>query len=162
MFLLLLLQVVSSDAVGSLADQGGEGRRDDTTTIMAQIPPICTVDTDSAEIGIDPQRSGEQSVGTITYTCNAIGGFTRRITSANNGSLRRGAQDIAYFISQTGTGALELPRTRLTSPVVSDIPASAVLTTGSSEQVKIEVPTPTLELLAGEYRDTVSIEISPN
>jgi hypothetical protein len=101
-------------------------------------------------------------VGHLSYTCNSQNGFTRRISSANNGRLLRGSLGIPYFISQSGDGSLAMSRVQLTGPVVTQVEASELLSIGSGGVLKVDVPQLPARLLAGEYRDIVSIDITPN
>lgn len=163
MSIFFVLQLISTDPqIGTVADNMTVQGRSDTTLFYAQIAPVCSVSASSAEAEIDVSSRGEQTIGEVDYRCNSANGFTRRISSANNGQLRRGSQGIPYYVSQSGDGALAISRVQLTQPVVDQVPASALLTVGSSGFFKVEVPNLPRGLLAGEYRDTVSIEITGN
>lgn len=148
--------------VGTFADNLERQTVVDTTFIYAQIQPVCAVDTSQSEAIVDLSIRSEQTVSSVTYTCNSVDGFTRQISSENAGVLRRGSQGIAYFLSQSGDGPLALARTRLTSPVIDAVPATAALTNGSGGFFKVDVPTLQRDLLAGEYRDTITVAITPN
>lgn len=159
---LIAQQAATEVKVGSLADNMQFGRTVDSTVIYAQVVPVCTVEAEQADALIDLTTRSDQVVGGITYTCNALGGFTRRVTSLNGGALRRGGQGIDYFLSQSGDGELAIPRTRLTSPLLGEVHAFPALTAGAGGLLSVQIPSVAPDLLAGEYRDTVTIEITPN
>lgn len=163
MLILAILQMVSANAeIGTAADNMSAKARSDVTLIYAQITPVCTVEASSADAEVDLTSRTEQTLGKIDYRCNSANGFTRRISSENNGQLRRGGQGIPYFVSQSGDAGVAMPRVQLTTPVVDQVGGSALMTNGSSGFFKVEVPSLPRGLIAGEYRDTVSIEITPN
>lgn len=162
MFVLALAaQFPVINPAGTVADNGAPVQTVDTTFIFAPIPTICAVDAQQSEAQLSV-APGQQVIGAITYICNVPGGFTRRVTSLNGGSLRRGAQGIDYLISQTGDAELAFPPTRLDGPLVGDVPAFAALTVGTTGELSVEIPTVAPDLLAGDYRDTVTFEITPN
>lgn len=160
--LLMALAIEGQADVGSLPDLLVGQRTSGLTFVRATVEPVCSVDISSADTVIDLATREQQTVSTVTYTCNALSGFTRRISSANSGSLRRGDQGIDYFLSQTGDGSLAISRVQLTSPVVDSVSASSTLVEGASGSLQVDVPVLAGDLFAGEYQDTVSIEITPN
>lgn len=162
MLLAILAPVLAYADVGSLSDNMYGGKTVDITLFYAQIVPVCTVDTLQGEAAVDLSTRADQVIGGITYTCNASGGFTRRVISLNSGSLRRGSQSIAYLISQTGDRGLAIPQTQLTAPRIDDVAAFGALTVGSAGTLSVQIPSLARDLLAGEYRDTVTFEITPH
>ncbi|QNE32427.1 hypothetical protein F1C10_11045 [Sphingomonas sp. NBWT7] len=152
--------------VGTFADnvgsQFGAQRSTDTTVIFTQIQPVCTIETRAGEILVSVTDQGAQSLADVNYRCNSPNGFTRRISSENGGELRRGNQGIPYFLSQSGDATLAFAPVQLTTPVTDGVTSSAALSVGSSGFLKVEVPQVPQGLIAGEYRDLISIEITPN
>jgi hypothetical protein len=134
----------------------------DVTHVSGVVASICTVETENPTAAVDIRAQAAQDVTDVVYTCNSPEGFTRRISSQNGGALVRGTQGVAYLISQTGGESLAFAPVSLSGPVVTEVAASAALTSGTSGMLRVSVPSIPSGLLAGEYVDTVTIEIVPN
>ncbi len=134
---------------------------EDATIIYGVLPTVCTVETESSTVTVQ-LTSGQQDVTNVLYTCNSINGFARRIFSANSGALMRNGQAIPYLISQTGSGDLAFAPVNLSTELSDDVAPFAELTIGSSGRLRLEIPSIPPGLLAGQYVDTVTIEITPN
>lgn len=133
----------------------------DITHIAGTIPTICSVEAVSSTVQV--QLSGQaQDITDVIYTCNSAEGITRRISSLNSGRLLRGLQGIPYLISQDGNTDLAFAPVSLSGPVVTDLPPSEALTNGTTGLLRLSIPTIPQGLVAGEYVDTVTIEIVPN
>lgn len=132
-----------------------------TTVIWGTIDPVCTVETErplaTVRLGNDVQ-----DVSNIVYTCNNLNGFTRRVSSENGGALVRGTQGIPYLLSQSGFADLAFAPVSLQSMQTDEVAIFPELTIGSGGVLRIEIPAIPPRLLAGEYIDTVTIEITPN
>lgn len=161
-YALLLQAAMGSAEIGTVADNIQGQASQDTAYVYAQIEPVCSVETSATEAVVDLSTRSPQTVSLVIYTCNSVEGFVRQISSENAGVLRRGSQSIVYFLAQTGDGPLAITRTQLASPVITAVPASAALTNGSGGIFQVDVPSLRRDLLAGEYRDTITVAITPN
>lgn len=135
----------------------------DATEIRVEQLPSCTVigrGLAQGRVEIDLTTTSAQLIGSLTYVCNNAEGFTRRILSANGGSLRRGSGRIPYVLSHGGASPVALSPTPLTAPVTSHISPFGLIATGESGDVRVSVTASTSGLLAGAYEDTVTIEVS--
>ena len=132
-----------------------------TTVIYGIVPSVCTIEL-GAPSAMLQLETGPQALTSVDYTCNSPNGLTRRISSQNGGVLRRGGQAIPYLISQSGTGALSVGSTSLGGPYSDQVPAFDQLVVGSGGTLSAEIPAVPAGLLAGDYTDTVTIEITPN
>ena len=137
------------------------GQSSATTVIYGTVPTVCTVDLGAASAMLQLE-TGPQALTSVEYTCNSPNGFTRRISSQNGGALRRGTQAIPYLISQSGSGALAVGSTSLGGPYSDQVPAFDQLVVGSGGTLSAEIPAVPAGLFAGDYTDTVTIEITPN
>lgn len=131
------------------------------TLIYGEVAPVCTVEAADPVVTVQ-MATGRQDVTNILYTCNHVDGFTRRVSSDNGGALVRGAQSVSYLLSQSGTGDLAFAPILLQGMRTDDVATFPELATGSSGVLRIEIPEISPSLLAGEYVDTVTIEITPN
>lgn len=131
------------------------------TIIYGTVVPVCTVETDTP-LAIVQLGTGAQDVSNITYTCNNLNGFTRRVSSENGGALVRGAQGVPYLLSQSGTTDLAFAPINLQNLRSDEVATFPELAIGSSGVLRVEIPAIPPRLLAGEYVDTVTIEITPN
>ncbi|QNA82975.1 hypothetical protein G4G27_02305 [Sphingomonas sp. So64.6b] len=132
-----------------------------TTVIYGVLAPVCTVEiaTPAAVVSLDIR--GAQSITPVTYHCNDVNGFTRQVSSQNGGALVRGTQRIGYRISQDGDAEIAIADASLAAPIVSTVGGSASVT-GTSGMLSITVPVVPERLLAGDYTDVITIEITPN
>jgi hypothetical protein len=137
-------------------------RASDSTLVSAVISPVCTVETLTSEAVVQLASGVDQGVTTVSYMCNSAGGFTRRVVSSNAGSLMRGTQRIPYSVSEGGDSRLAFPPVHLEAPLVTQVAAFRELTLGARDLLSISLPGIPFGLLAGEYSDTITIEIAPN
>lgn len=142
--------------------QNASTQDSDSTLIFAVVRPICMVETARSEAVVQLVGGVSQAVTTVSYTCNGASGFTRRVTSRNAGSLLRGRQRIPYRVSESGDARLAYGPIRLVSPLVTQIAAFPQLTLGAHDFLSVTLPSIPAGLLAGEYSDTITIEIAPN
>lgn len=134
---------------------------EDTTILYGEVPPVCTVEAETP-VALVQLAPGAQDVTNVVYTCNSTQGFSRRVSSQNGGAMMRGAQGIPYLVSQTGTGDLAFPSVSLQTLRTDDVATFPELAIGSSGILRVEVPAVPSGLLAGDYIDTITIEITPN
>jgi hypothetical protein len=147
---------------GAASAQNLSSRDSDETLISGVISPVCTVEILTAEATVDVAVRASQAVTAITYTCNSVGGITRTVTSQNAGSLVRGNQAIPYLLSEDGRSGLAFQPVRLAAPLVTQVASFPQLTRGAQDMLSVAVPSLPPRLLAGEYSDTITIEIAPN
>ena len=113
--------------------------------------------------------------GSATYRCNSPVGFTRTISSANNGRLVRtgsngdASNSIAFTISHGGGSGLGLPATGLTTPIATNLGNGFL--SGQTGSVSFQVNgvfntnsnannAPGTTVFAGTYTDTVTISLT--
>lgn len=116
---------------------------------------------DSTEI-INLNSTSEQSVGSVTYTCNNAGGFTRTISSANAGRLMNGNNSIDYKVSHGGGNGLAFGAEKLSSAKRTNHNGSNAFANGQTGSLKVQVPSLPSGLTAGNYSDTITIAIAAN
>ncbi|WP_162997997.1 MULTISPECIES: hypothetical protein [Brevundimonas] len=159
----LLLATAAAPALAQQADVGAGANMATSGTIemRATTPEVCTVVSGVAEVTtVDLTTTSGQVLGDLTYVCNSISGFSRRIFSENNGALVRGDDRIAYRFAHGGAAPLALAPTELSSPVTTAVAPFGAITVGESGPVSVYMPGSTTGLLAGAYEDTVTVEIT--
>ncbi|MFJ6023064.1 hypothetical protein ACIQC9_00530 [Brevundimonas sp. NPDC092305] len=123
----------------------------ETCTVVSAVPDVTTVDL---------ALSSAQRLGEITYICNSVAGFSRRIASENGGALVRGSDRIPYRFAHGGASPLAFAPTELTSPVTTTVAPFGAITVGETAPVSVFMPGSITGLLAGAYEDTVTVEIT--
>lgn len=129
--------------------------------IYGTIAPLCAVEVALPSALVDLDARGTQPVTAIVYHCNNVNGFRRQVTSLNEGALVWGGQRVTYSVSQDGESAIAIPPTILSSPFFTNVSSDAAIT-GTSGMLSVSVPDRPAQLLAGDYTDTITIEITPN
>lgn len=132
--------------------------------VQGEVPLVCqaTNNSISATETIDLTSTSEQTLGSITYTCNNPGGFTRTISSANNGALVNGSQSVSYQVAHTGGSGLNFNAKQLTAPETTNIGGSSSLANGQTGALRVTVPSLPTGLLAGVYSDTITVSVTAN
>lgn len=138
----------------------------DGTVLAIDFDTLSSTDT-AAQV----TRSG----GSVTYICNDVDGFTRTITSANDGYMTLGGtataasnRRIRYTVQSGGGSGLSFVETQLTAPITGNFGAmlngqtggltfrangvSQLDPSGSGSQVTT--------VFAGDYSDVVTIAIA--
>lgn len=154
----LIGMILSAPAVAQSGESAGSTS---TTLIYGTVMPVCSVEAARTSVQVE-LTLGQQDVTALTYTCNDMDGFTRRISSGNGGSLARNGSRIAYRLSQGGSNEIRFSNIDLTTPSQNVVSFYPELTSGSSGILRIELPSIPPQLLAGDYSDIVTIEITPN
>lgn len=123
--------------------------------------------TDPRAIAITP--GAVTAGGSITYACNAANGFTRTISSANNGNLRRNGNltgagnEVAYTIQHGGGSGLAIAAgTSLASPITTSLGGSTAFITGQTGSFNATLPASLPPLFAGSYSDVITVAVTPN
>lgn len=176
-------------AVGLPAVPGTAVAQTVTLNVNAQVPQICgTYNTEGQVVPVDfgaladilPTQFVQRSAGDITYRCNVAAGFTRTVTSQNNGWLTLGGQAttsstrrIRFTMQQQGADGFSY--TQLTSPRVRtlvDAPRSRRYLNGQTAVIGFRAygvrgpatnaGPPSTTVFAGTYRDTVTLSITAN
>jgi len=111
---------------------------------------------------INLNTSANQKLGLIYYKCKNPNGFTRTITSQNNGQLKNGAQGIDYLVSHTGWPYIDFGPTQLTTPKVTSVPGSWWFCLGVLGKMKVSIPSLPNDLMAGTYSDTITVAVAGN
>lgn len=157
-----------------------------TYNLNAQVAPTCgvynsggsTIPVEFGELASVPSSSTvDVAAGEATYRCNSVNGFTRTITSQNNGYLTLGgtattddARRIRFNMAHSGNLGLSFSAQQLTSPVSSTFGGSTAFLAGETGNVSFQAfgvqgaaggnGAPGTTVYAGNYRDTVTITVT--
>ncbi len=156
--------------------------------LSAQVAPICgvyssvgtTINVDFGSLA-DVATTATVSVGagSATYRCNTTTGFTRTITSQNNGFLTLdgnpttdNARRIRFNMAHSGGSGLTFPVQQLTAPLSRSFPGNPTWMSGQTGAVTFQAfgvraapssnGTSGTTVVAGNYRDTVTITVTAN
>lgn len=153
-----------------------------TYNLNAQVAPTCgvfnasgsTIPVDFGQLATVPSSSTvDVAAGEATYRCNSANGFTRTITSQNNGFLTLdgqattdNARRIRFNMAHTGNSGIAFTAQQLTTPVSATFSGSAAFLAGETGNVSFQAfgaqgATGTT-VFAGNYRDTVTITVTAN
>ncbi len=114
----------------------------------------------------------------LTYACNEPSGFSRVISSANNGKLQRlggpltEENQIRYTVTHTGTEGIEFSSRELTAPIETELTGNFLVGVPGNisfaadgvliEQGEVLGSISQTSVFAGVYTDTVTISITSN
>lgn len=159
-----------------------------TYNLNAQVAPVCgvynstgtSIDVDFGALASVPSdTSVNVPAGSATYRCNSTAGFTRTVTSQNNGFMTRDgiattdeARRIAFTITHGGGNGLGFGATQLATPLSNSFNASSAFLEGQTGGVSFQafgVQTAPggndsigTTVFAGDYQDTVTITVTAN
>lgn len=162
MKLLLLTGCLATFAASGAQAQARWPGAIDTTVIAGATSPVCTVETSSPTVTVRLDTRAQQQVTDVRYTCNTPGGFIRTISSANHGRLQRGDLGIRYRLSGAGADAIAFAPIDLDSAFVSTVASYPSLARGDTGMLSLSIAATPTRLLAGEYTDTITIDVTPN
>jgi type 1 fimbria pilin len=154
--------------------------------VQADVDEYCTISSDSGQtLTVDRGTLNSIPVGQwtntesqggqpLTYRCNAAGGFTRTVSSQNNGFLHRdgtsggAGNEIRWeFRSGGGSGLNALPWVHLVSDLSTTVPASrAVEFLGNGQRYTSNYRVEGVQqgagtsVFAGDYSDVVTITVA--
>lgn len=157
-----------------------------TYNLNAQVAPSCgvynsggsTIPVEFGELAAVPASTTvDVAAGEATYRCNSATGFTRTITSQNNGFLTLGGQPtndnarrIRFNMAHTGNSGLSFTAQQLSAPVSSTFGGSTAFLAGETGNVSFQAfgvqgaaggnGAPGTTVYAGNYRDTVTITVT--
>lgn len=161
-----------------------------TFALTAEVDPICEANTsrgDNIEINlgilsqtpVGTEVQGDEDVE-ISYICNDPDGFTRTLSSQNNGVLVRTGSDggtgneIPYFVEAEGGNGLNFSRLQLNSPLTGTYAGSndflngvlgtlTVTTFGVLEQNVGGINgADRTTVFAGQYTDVITLSVTAN
>lgn len=156
--------------------------------MTAQVDPVCGVYSSAGTVIdvnfgalADVANTATVSVGagSATYRCNGRTGFTRTITSQNNGWLTLDgnattdtSRRIRFNIQHGGGSGLSFPAQQLTAPLNRNFPGNSTWLLGQTGGITFQAfgvrGAPAANgvsgttVLAGNYRDTVTITVTAN
>ena len=157
--------------------------------LNAEVDAFCVATTPLGEnIEIDlgilsqtPTGSEVSSSGDveIIYVCNGPEGFTRTISSLNEGVLVRvgstggDGNEIPYFVEATGSEGLDFSRTQFAQPQTRTYSGSTAFLNGVSGTLTVYVngvldggtagdPTTRTTVFAGQYTDVLTVAVTAN
>jgi spore coat protein U-like protein len=164
------------------------GAQSITYDINAQVSPVCGVYSSSGTVinvdfgslaDVATNATVNAAAGSATYRCNARTGFTRTIASQNNGWLTLDGnattddnRRIRFNMSHGGGSGLGFPTRQLTAPFARSFPGNPTWLAGQTGGVSFQAfgvrgapaanGVPGTTVLAGNYRDTVTITLTAN
>lgn len=159
-----------------------------TYNLNAQVAPSCgvynasgsTIPVDFGQLAaVATSSTVDVAAGEATYRCNSANGFSRTITSANNGFLTldgqpttEAARRIRFNMAHTGASGLSFSAQQLTSPLSNTFAGSTAFLAGETGNVSFQAfgvqgaaggnGAPGTTVYAGNYRDTVTITVTAN
>lgn len=159
-----------------------------TYDVNAQVAPVCGVYSSSGTVinvnfgslaDVATSTTVNVPAGSATYRCNVRNGFTRIITSQNGGWLTLegnpttdASRRIRFNMQHGGGNGMGFPVQQLTAPLSRSFPGNASWLAGQTGSVSFQAfgvrAAPTAggmfgtTVLAGNYRDTVTITLTAN
>lgn len=158
--------------------------------LNAEVDSICAATTALGEnIEIDLGILSQTPVGAevsndgdveIFYVCNDADGFTRTISSINDGVLVRvgsaggDGNEIPYFLEAGGTNGLDFSRTQVTQPLTRTFGASTIFLNGVAGTLTVYVngvlddggpsgnAASRTTVFAGQYTDLITLTVTAN
>lgn len=164
------------------------GAQNLTYQMNAQVAPVCGVYSSSGTV-IDVNFGSLATVasdatvnvgaGSATYRCNSVAGFTSTVASQNNGWLTLdgttttdNSRRIRFNMTHGGGSGLGFPARQLTAPFSRSFPGNSSWLAGQTGGVSFQAfgvrgapaanGVPGTIVLAGNYRDTVTITLTAN
>ncbi len=151
-----------------------------TYNLAAQVAPSCgvynasgsTIAVDFGDLaGVATTATVNVAGGDATYRCNNANGFTRTITSQNNGFLTLDGQTttdaarrIRFDMVHTGNSGLAFAARQLSTPVSGNFGGSPAFLAGETGTVTFQafgvLGATGTTVFAGNYRDTVTITVT--
>lgn len=154
----------------------------------AQVAPVCGVYNSSGTViavdfgslaSVASDATVNASAGGATYRCNVLTGFTRTIASQNEGWLTLdgnattdNARRIRVTMTHGGGSGLNFPARQLTTPFSRSFPGNPTWLAGQTGGVSFQASgvrgapaangVPGTTVMAGNYRDTVTITLTAN
>lgn len=182
---MILKQSVVLAAALSAAPLGAQSL---TYEMNAQVAPVCGVYSSSGTVidvnfgslaTVASDATVNAAAGSATYRCNSVTGFTRTITSQNNGWLTlngnpttEDSRRIRFNMTHGGGSGLSFPARQLTVPFSRSYPGNSTWLVGQTGGVSFQASgvrgapaangVPGTTVLAGNYRDTVAITLTAN
>lgn len=159
-------KLFASVAAAALLAMAGAAHADSqiTFTLEGQVESGCTATANGIDAVETVALNGQpQTIGSVTYRCDSS--FTRTISSANGGVLRRigsdgGADDdIPYTLSSGGGSGLGFSTTALSTPVTTDLTGSDAFRAGQTGSIVVTPASPPLGIESGTFTDVVTITI---
>ncbi len=159
-----------------------------TYNLNAQVAPVCgvynstgtAIDVDFGELAsVASDATVDVAAGSATYRCNSTNGFTRTITSQNNGFLTLdgtattdNTRRIPFTMAHGGGNGFGFSAQQLSTPLNNPFNASSAFLNGQTGGVSFQafgVQTAPggndavgTTVFAGNYQDTVTITVTAN
>lgn len=159
-----------------------------TYDVAAQVAPVCGVYSSTGTVidvnfgslaNIATNATVSVGAGSATYRCNGRTGFTRTITSQNNGWLTLNGtpttdanRRIRFNMQHGGGSGMGFVAQQLTAPLSRSFPGNPTWLAGQTGGITFQAfgvrgapaanGVPGTTVLAGNYRDTVTITVTAN
>ena len=161
---LLLAALIAAGAFSPSSAAAHEGATFDSFTVEGTLKDKCRLFnlsvSDPSHVRLDTRR--KQRLGTLLYKCRNRNGMTRTITSENNGFMRSDDNHAAYRLAHTGKFGIGFGFRQLSEPLVSSVPGSIFLAIGLPGSVWFRLDENPDSLMAGTYRDRITISVAAN
>lgn len=164
------------------------GAQNVTYAVNAQVAPVCGVYSSTGTVidvnfgslaDVATTATVNVAAGSATYRCNTRSGFTRTITSQNNGWLTLNGNSttdpnrrIRFNMQHGGGNGLSFPAQQLTAPLSRSFPGAPTWLSGQTGGITFQAfgvrgapaanGVPGTTVLSGIYRDTVTITLTAN
>ncbi len=164
------------------------GAQNLTYDMNAQVAPVCgvysstgtVIDVDFGSLAtVATDATVNAPAGSATYRCNSINGFRRTIASQNGGWMTLSgnpttddSRRIRYTMAHGGGSGLSFSARSLVVAIRSSFPGNATWLAGQTGSVSFQAfgvrgapaanGVPGTTVLAGNYRDTVTITLTSN
>lgn len=164
------------------------GAQNLTFDINAQVSPTCRVYSSSGTVinvnfgslaDVASTATVNVAAGSATYQCSSLAGFTRTIASQNDGWLTLDGNPttqtnrrIRFTMTHGGGSGLGFPARQLTAPFSRNYPRNPTWLGGQTGAVSFQASgvrgapasngVSGTTVLAGNYRDTVTITLTSN
>lgn len=159
-----------------------------TYDMNAAVTPVCGVYSSTGTVidvnfgslaNVATNATVNVGAGSATYRCNVRTGFVRTITSQNNGWMTldgapttEASRRIRFDMAHGGGSGLTFPARQLTAPFSRGFPGNPTFLNGQTGGVTFQAfgvraapssnGTAGTTVLAGTYRDTVTITVTAN
>lgn len=160
------MKYLATAAVAALLAMSGVAHADSSIsfTLEGALNSSCTATPNGIDAVETVALNGEaQTIGSVTYRCDT--GFTRTISSANGGVLRRvgsgggAGNDIPYTLSSGGGSGLGFSTTSLSSTQTTNLAASSAFVAGQTGSISVTPSTPPAGTAPGTFVDVVTITV---
>ena len=146
------------------ANVQASGSEDETSiTLEGEVSTSCEVINNIGDTAdVDLSTDDQQTLGSLTYRCNAVDGFTREISSDNDGQMAHESENsfnLDYKVSHGGGSGLGFSATSLESDHITGLAGSTAFANGQTGTLRFYLDDED-EPMAGDYDDTITVSVT--